>query len=102
MTIEELEKSFSGICERVANTGAETHEDLAGVFEACYDRMEGVSQDAISMAKSTASSLVDHEKCAVCKRWRHVEDMLIPHDKTDDLCCDEGCCEVWNDRQDRS
>lgn len=43
-------------------------------------------------------SMTDHYQCAVCKRWRHVEDMLRPHGNTEDLCCDEGCCEAWNDR----
>lgn len=47
-------------------------------------------------------SLADHYQCDVCKKWRHVEDMLRPHGNSEDLCCDEGCCEAWNDRQDRS
>lgn len=47
--------------------------------------------------KALRESLTDHEQCAVCKKWKHVEDMLRPHGNSEDLCCDEGCCQAWND-----
>lgn len=49
---------------------------------------------SMTQAKDTA----DHVQCAVCKKWKSVETMLRPHGNTDDLCCDEDCCESWNER----
>jgi hypothetical protein len=40
----------------------------------------------------------DMYQCATCGEWKHVESMLRPHGNSDDLCCDEGCCEAWGDR----
>lgn len=44
-------------------------------------------------------SLTDYDQCAHCKRWKLVEEMLLPHGRSEDLCCDQDCCDAWYERR---
>lgn len=40
----------------------------------------------------------DYQKCPVCDVVKHVDEMLQPNRRADELCCSDSCCETFNDR----
>lgn len=54
-----------------------------------------ISDDCWDYAAKANGNL---EPCAACGKKSPVEKMLRPHGGTEDLVCDEGCAESWNDR----
>jgi len=78
---------------------AESNAKLAervGELECVIEKQREFLRSSELELSTLRESLIDYDQCCVCKKWRHVEDMLRPNDLiTDELCCSETCCEGY-------